>query len=148
MEDGMGSSSSSESGSLAFNHHALYNVTKVVVRNLNKIIDRNIYPVPEAERSNKKHRPIGMGVQGLADTFIQLRLPFDSPGARKLNKEIFETMYFAACTASMELAKEHGPYESYHGCPASEGKLQFDLWGVTPDSGRWDWGALKKEIKK
>ena len=148
MEDGRGSSSSSESGSLAFNHHALYNVTKVVVRNLNKIIDRNLYPVPEAERSNKKHRPIGMGVQGLADTFIQLRLPFDSPGARKLNKEIFETMYFAACTASMELAKEHGPYESYPGCPASEGKLQFDLWGVTPDSGRWDWGALKKEIKK
>lgn len=142
---GPGSKSRQE---LTFDHQALYNVTKVVVRNLNKVIDRNLYPVPEAERSNRRHRPIGLGVQGLADAFIKLRLPFDSPEARQTNKEIFETMYFAACEASMELAKKEGPYESYPGSPASQGKLQFDLWGVTPESGRWDWAGLKKEIAK
>merc|ERR1719446_1337037 len=93
-----------------------------------------------------KHRPIGLGVQGLADTFMKLKMPFESDAARVLNKQIFETIYFAACEASMELAKVEGPYETYQGSPASKGQLQFDLWGVTPKSGRWDWAALKAKI--
>lgn len=131
-----------------FDHQKLYEITKVVTRNLNKVIDVNYYPVPEARKSNMRHRPIGLGVQGLADAFIMMRYPFDSPEARKLNKDIFETIYFAAMESSMELAKEHGPYETYKGSPASKGIFQFDMWGVTPDSGRWDWDKLKQEVKK
>lgn len=125
----------------------LYEVTYQVTKNLNKIIDNNYYPVPEAEKSNLRHRPIGLGVQGLADAFMLLRLPFESEEARMLNKNIFETIYFAAMTASKDLAKKDGAYETFKGSPLSEGKFQFDLWGVKP-SGMWDWNKLRKEIKK
>lgn len=131
-----------------FDHQKLYEVTYTATKNLNKVIDRNYYPVVEAENSNKRHRPIGLGIQGLADTFLLMRLPFESAEARRLNKEIFETMYFAAMTASKDIAKEEGPYETFKGSPVSKGIFQFDMWGVTPDSGRWDWPALKKEVKK
>ncbi len=131
-----------------FNHERLYEVTKVITRNLNKIIDINYYPVPEAERSNKRHRPIGIGVQGLADAFIMLRMPFESEEARGLNEDIFETIYFAAMTASMELAKEQGAYETFKGSPLSKGIFQFDMWGVSPKSNRWDWNALRADVKK
>jgi ribonucleoside-diphosphate reductase alpha subunit len=131
-----------------FDHQKLYEITKVATRNLNKVIDVNYYPVPEAKKSNMRHRPIGLGVQGLADAFIMLRMPFDSPEARGLNKDIFETIYFAAMEASMEEAKKHGPYETFKGSPVSKGIFQFDMWGVTPDSGRWDWDALKREVKQ
>lgn len=131
-----------------FDHQKLYEVTKVITRNLNKIIDINYYPVPEAERSNKRHRPIGIGVQGLADVFIMLRMPFDSEEARGLNKDIFETIYYAAVEASMELAIEQGPYETFAGSPISQGIFQFDMWGVTPTSGRWDWESLREKVKK
>ena len=129
-----------------YDFQRLYEVTKVVTKNLNRVIDENYYPVPEAEYSNTKHRPIGIGVQGLADALILMRLPFESEGAKRLNKDIFETIYFAAVEASCELAAKDGHYESYPGSPASEGKLQFDLWGVTPDSGRWDWAGLKAKM--
>jgi len=132
----------------SFDHQKLFEVTQVATRNLNKVIDVNYYPVAEARNSNLRHRPIGLGVQGLADAFILLRMPFDSEEARGLNRDIFETIYFAALTASKDLAKEHGPYESYKGSPVSKGILQFDMWGVTPSSGRWNWEELKKEIKK
>jgi ribonucleoside-diphosphate reductase alpha chain len=128
-----------------FDHQRLYEVTKVATRNLNKVIDINYYPVPEARKSNMRHRPIGLGVQGLADAFIQLRMAFDSDEARQLNRDIFETIYYAACEASCELAEKHGAYETFAGSPASKGKLQFDLWGVTP-SARWDWASLKARI--
>ena len=131
-----------------FDHKDLYEVTYRVTKNLNRVIEVNLYPVPEAERSNKKHRPIGIGVQGLADAFVLMRYPFDSEEAAQLNAEIFETIYFAAMTASKDLAKEQGPYESYEGSPLSQGKFQFDLWGVSPSSGRWDWETLRKEVKK
>ena len=131
-----------------FDHQKLYEITKVVTRNLNKVIDVNYYPVPEARNSNMKHRPIGIGIQGLADAFIMLRMPFESDEAQGLNRDIFETIYYAAMETSMELATEHGPYETYEGSPVSEGIFQFDMWGVTPDSGRWDWDALKKKVKK
>lgn len=131
-----------------FDHEKLYEVTYTAAKNLNKVIDRNFYPVPEAEYSNKKHRPIGLGIQGLADTFLMLRMPFESDEAKGLNKDIFETMYFAAMTASKDLAIEEGPYETFKGSPVSKGIFQFDMWGVTPDSNRWDWTALKKEVKK
>lgn len=131
-----------------FDHQKLYEITKVVTRNLNKIIDINYYPVPEARNSNLRHRPIGIGVQGLADTFIMLRMPFDSPEARGLNKDIFETIYFAAMEASMEEAKKYGPYETFKGSPVSKGIFQFDMWGVTPSSGRWNWEKLKQEVKQ
>merc|ERR1712157_287039 len=124
----------------------LYEVVKVATRNLNKVIDRNYYPVEEARRSNMRHRPIGLGVQGLADAYMMMRLPFESEAAKRLNVDIFETIYFAACEASCELAEREGAYESYEGSPASQGKLQFDLWGRTPKSGRWDWSALKGKI--
>lgn len=130
-----------------FDHKKLFEVTKVVTQNLNKIIDVNYYPVEEARRSNLRHRPIGIGIQGLADTFILLRMPFDSKEAEKLNREIFETIYFAAMTASMELAKQHGPYETFKGSPVSEGIFQFDMWGEKP-SNRWDWNKLKEDVKK
>lgn len=128
-----------------FDFQKLYEVTKIVTRNLNKVIDGNYYPVPETENSNFKHRPIGLGVQGLADVFILLRMPFESEQARQLNKDIFETIYFAAMETSMELAKQQGPYESFKGSPLSEGKLQFDLWNVQP-SERWDWATLRKSV--
>ncbi len=131
-----------------FDHQKLYEITKVVTRNLNKVIDVNYYPVIEAKNSNMRHRPIGIGVQGLADVFILLRMPFDSPEARGLNTDIHETIYFAAMESSMELATEHGTYESYKGSPVSKGIFQFDMWGVTPSSGRWDWTTLKQEVKK
>jgi ribonucleoside-diphosphate reductase alpha chain len=131
-----------------FDHQRLYDITYVVTKNLNRIIDINYYPVPEAKRSNFRHRPIGIGVQGLADAFILMKYPFDSPEARKLNREIFETIYFAALTASKDLAIKFGPYETYKGSPVSKGIFQFDMWGVTPDSGRWDWNTLKQEVKK
>merc|ERR1719326_889201 len=121
-------------------------VSKVVTRNLNKVIDRNYYPIPEARRSNMRHRPVGIGVQGLADAFLMLKLPFESEPARRLNEDIFETIYFAACEASCELAEREGPYETYSGSPASKGELQFDLWCRKPKSGRWDWDRLKKRI--
>ncbi|MDF2456001.1 MAG: nrdA [Cytophagaceae bacterium] len=131
-----------------FDHQKLYDVTYVATKNLNKIIDINYYPVIEAERSNKRHRPIGLGVQGLADAFIMMRMPFDSPEAAGMNKDIFETIYYAAMTASMDLAKKLGPYETFKGSPVSKGIFQFDMWGVTPESGRYNWEALKKEVKK
>lgn len=125
----------------------LYKVARVVTRNLNKVIDVNFYPVKEAENSNMRHRPIGIGVQGLADAFIKMRLPFDSEEAKQLNKDIFETIYFAALTESNLMAQEDGPYETFKGSPASKGILQFDMWNVKP-SDRWDWKTLKKDIKK
>ncbi|MCY7349781.1 MAG: ribonucleoside-diphosphate reductase subunit alpha [Cytophagaceae bacterium] len=137
-----------ERGFLAFNHEKLAEVTKTATKNLNKIIDLNYYPVEEARRSNMRHRPIGLGVQGLADAFVLLRMPFESDEARQLNKDIFETIYFAAMTASMELAKKHGAYETFKGSPLSQGKFQFDLWGVKPESGRWDWDALREQVVK
>ncbi|MEQ6118713.1 ribonucleoside-diphosphate reductase subunit alpha [Reichenbachiella sp. MALMAid0571] len=130
-----------------FDHQKLYDITYVMTKNLNKVIDVNYYPVPEARNSNMKHRPIGIGIQGLADTFIMLRMPFDSPAARKLNKEIFETLYFAAMTASKDCAIAEGPYETFKGSPVSKGIFQFDMWNVTP-SDRWDWTSLKQEVKK
>jgi ribonucleoside-diphosphate reductase alpha chain len=133
-----------------FNHELLFNVTKRVTRNLNKVIDRNYYPVKEAENSNMRHRPVGLGVQGLADAFILLRMPFTSDEAKQLNQEIFETLYFAAVTASMEMAKEEGPYSSFKGSPISEGLFQHNLWNIKDEelSGRWDWAALRKEVVK
>jgi len=155
-----------------FNHQKLFNVVQVVTRNLNKIIDINFYPVKEAERSNLRHRPIGIGVQGLADTFLKLRLPFDSAQAQQLNRDIFETIYFGALTASNDLSKQLGPYETYAGSPVSQGTLelvldafsvthshgdmhcvylfcagilQYDMWNAKP-SDRWDWTALKAAI--
>jgi ribonucleoside-diphosphate reductase alpha chain len=130
-----------------FDHQKLYEVTKVATKNLNKIIDRNYYPIPEAQKSNMRHRPIGLGVQGLADVFMMLKVPFDSPEAAKLNREIFETIYFAAMTASCELAKEQGSYETFKGSPVSKGIFQFDMWGVNPTD-RWDWTSLKQDVKK
>merc|ERR1712190_38484 len=131
-----------------YDFKGLYEVVKVMTRNLNKVIERNYYPVEEARQSNMRHRPIGLGVQGLADAFMMMRLPFESEIAQKLNEDIFETIYFAACDASCELAERDGPYETYAGSPASNGKLQFDLWATTPKSGRWDWTALKAKIAK
>lgn len=133
-----------------FDHQKLYEVTYKVTKNLNRIIDRNYYPVPEARNSNMRHRPVGLGVQGLADTFIKLRLPFTSDEAKALNKDIFETIYFASLVASKDEAIQDGPYESYEGSPISQGKFQFNLWGVEEKSlsGRWDWSALRKDIKK
>jgi ribonucleoside-diphosphate reductase alpha chain len=131
-----------------FDHEALYNVTKRVTRNLNKVIDRNYYPVKEAENSNMRHRPVGLGVQGLADAFIMLRMPFTSDEAKTLNQEIFETLYFAAVTASMEMAKEEGPYSTFEGSPMSKGEFQYNMWGMKDEelSGRWDWSSLRKEV--
>ena len=133
-----------------FDHQSLFDVTVRVTKNLNRVIDRNYYPVKEAENSNFRHRPIGLGVQGLADTFIMLRLPFTSEKAKELNQEIFETLYFAAVTASAEEAKKDGPYETYKGSPMSKGEFQHNLWGIKDEelSGRWDWLALRKTVKK
>ncbi|TXI82082.1 MAG: ribonucleoside-diphosphate reductase subunit alpha [Flavobacteriales bacterium] len=130
-----------------FDHNKLFEVTYQLARNLNRVIDQNYYPIPEARRSNMRHRPIGIGVQGLADAFILMRHPFDSVEAKVLNREIFETIYYAALTASKDLAKEEGPYETYEGSPMSQGVLQFDMWGVKP-SDRWEWDVLRSEIEQ
>ncbi|WP_299818159.1 ribonucleoside-diphosphate reductase subunit alpha [uncultured Pontibacter sp.] len=129
-----------------FDHQKLFDVTYHVTLNLNKVIDINYYPVVEAQNSNMRHRPIGLGVQGLADTFIALRMPFESDEAKRLNEDIFETIYFASMTASKDLAKKQGPYETFKGSPLSKGQFQFDMWGVQPKSGRWDWEELRKEV--
>ncbi len=133
-----------------FDHKELFRITKRVTKNLNKVIDRNYYPVIEAENSNFRHRPIGLGVQGLADTFIMLRMPFTSDEAKKLNQDIFETLYYAAVTASMEEAQKDGPYQTYKGSPISEGEFQHNMWGIKDEelSGNWDWKKLRKEVKK
>lgn len=133
-------------GLSTYDHKKLYEVTKVITRNLNKVIDVNYYPVPEAEYSNKRHRPIGIGVQGLADAFMLLRMPFESDEARQLNKDIFETIYYAAMETSMELAIEEGKYETWEGSPISKGIFQFDMWNVTPTSGRWNWDTLREKV--
>ena len=133
---------------LTYDHQKLYEITKVITKNLNKVIDVNYYPVEEARNSNMRHRPIGIGVQGLADTFILMRHAFDSPEAKQLNAEIFETIYFAAMESSMEIAQKEGPYKTYQGSPVSKGIFQFDMWGVVPSSKRWDWTKLKREVKK
>jgi ribonucleoside-diphosphate reductase alpha chain len=122
----------------AFNFDKLYEIAQVATRNLNKVIDINYYPIPEAAKSNFRHRPIGLGVQGLADVFILMRYAFDSPEAKQLNRDIFETIYFAAVTESCNLAEQFGAYESFPGSPMSKGQFQFDMWGETP-SKRWDW---------
>ena len=129
-----------------FDHKLLYDVTYHATGNLNRVIDVNFYPVEEARNSNMRHRPIGLGVQGLADTFAMLGLSFESDGAKKLNKEIFETIYFASCSASKDAAIKEGAYSSFEGSPASQGILQFDLWDMNEHSGRWDWDSLKAEI--
>jgi ribonucleoside-diphosphate reductase alpha chain len=130
-----------------FDHDKLFEVTYQATLNLNKIIDENYYPVEEAKNSNLRHRPIGLGVQGLADAFILLGLPFESEEARALNREIFETIYFASMTASKDLAIKEGPYSTFEGSPVSKGVFQFDMWGVTP-SARWEWDLLKEEVKQ
>ena len=131
----------------SFDHNKLFEVTYQATVNLNRIIDENYYPVEDARRSNMRHRPIGLGVQGLADTFILMGFPFESVEARNLNREIFETIYFAAMTASKDQAIEFGTYETYAGSPVSQGVFQYDMWGVTP-SNRWEWSLLKEEVKK
>ena len=130
-----------------FDHDKLFEVTYQATINLNRIIDGNYYPVEEARKSNMRHRPIGLGVQGLADAFIMMRFPFESEEARALNREIFETIYYAAMTASKDLAKVEGPYETFEGSPVSQGIFQYDMWGVTPTS-RWEWDLLKEEVKQ
>ena len=129
-----------------FDHKLLYDVTYHATGNLNRVIDVNFYPVEEARNSNMRHRPIGLGVQGLADTFAMLGLSFESDEAKKLNKEIFETIYFASCSASKDAAIKEGAYSTFKGSPASQGILQFDLWDMNEHSGRWDWDSLKQEI--
>lgn len=145
-----GKVASKDKSKRSYDFKALYDVAYQATVSLNKVIDVNYYPVKEAEYSNLRHRPIGLGVQGLADTFAMLALPFDSELARVLNRDIFETIYFAAMTASKDLAKEHGAYESFEGSPVSRGEFQFDMWGISEDSlsGRWDWKSLKKEVVK
>ena len=142
--------SENEKGEKFFNHKKLYDVTRKVIRNLDTVIDRNYYPVKEAENSNFRHRPVGLGVQGLADAFIMLRLPFTSEAAKKLNQDIFETLYFASVQSSMEIAKAKEPYSTYKGSPMSEGEFQFNMWGINEDelSGNWDWKKLRKNVLK
>ena len=130
-----------------FNYESLHAISRLVTRNLNRVIDKNFYPVPEAENSNKRHRPIAIGVQGLADVFMMMGLAFDSPKAREINKLIFETIYHASLLESCKMAEEEGPYETFQGSPASQGILQFDAWGVTPSNYK-DWDDVKEAIKK
>ena len=139
-----------EKGNKFFNHQRLFEVTKKITRNLDTVIDRNYYPVIEAQNSNFRHRPIGLGIQGLADAFIMLRMPFTSDEAKKLNQDIFETIYFAAVTSSMEIAKNKEPYSTFKGSPMSQGEFQFNMWGVSENdlSGNWDWVALRKQVMK
>lgn len=136
-----------DEASQKFNFEKLHEITRVITKNLNKIIDINYYPVKEAENSNFRHRPIGIGVQGLADAYMMLRMPFDSAEAKQLNKDIFETIYHASVTESNALAAKDGVYQSYEGSPASKGILQYDMWGVTP-SDRYDWAKTKEDIKR
>ena len=131
-----------------YDHQALYDVVYRMTKNLNRIIDINYYPVPEAKNSNMRHRPIGLGVQGLADTFFLMRLPYESDEALALNNEIFETIYYAACKASIDMAKEDGAYSTYEGSPIQQGQFQFDLWGVKPTNKHFDWEILRKEVKE
>ena len=142
--------SEDQNGKKYFNHKKLFDITKKVTRNLDTVIDRNYYPVIEAENSNLRHRPIGLGIQGLADAFIMLRLPFTSDEAKQLNQDIFETLYFAAVTSSMEIAKAKEPYSTFKGSPMSEGEFQYNMWNVSDDdlSGRWDWKKLRKNVMK
>ena len=142
--------SEGKDGKKFFDHKRLFAVTKKVIRNLDTVIDRNYYPVKEAENSNLRHRPVGLGIQGLADAFIMLRMPFTSDEAKKLNQDIFETLYFAAVTSSMEIAKAKEPYSTYKGSPISQGEFQFNMWGVKEEdlSGNWNWSKLRKDIKK
>ena len=142
--------SEDKEGNKFFDHKKLLKVTKKITRNLDTVIERNYYPVKEAENSNLRHRPVGLGVQGLADTFIQLRMPFTSDEAKQLNQEIFETIYFAAVTSSMEMAKTKGAYSTFKGSPMSEGQFQFNMWNISEDdlSGRWNWKALRKNVVK
>ncbi|PKH49977.1 ribonucleoside-diphosphate reductase subunit alpha [Tenacibaculum sp. Bg11-29] len=137
-----------ENGSKFFDHNELFKVTKKVIRNLDTVIDRNYYPVVEAENSNVRHRPVGLGIQGLADAFIMLRMPFTSDAAKKLNQEIFETLYFASVTSSMEMAKAKEPYSTFKGSPMSQGEFQHNMWGVKEEelSGRWDWNSLRTQV--
>ncbi|SNR17672.1 ribonucleoside-diphosphate reductase subunit alpha [Tenacibaculum jejuense] len=137
-----------ENGNKFFDHDKLFDVTKKVIRNLDTVIDENFYPVVEAENSNTRHRPVGLGIQGLADAFIMLRLPFTSEEAKKLNQEIFETLYFAAVTSSKDMAKNKGTYSTFKGSPMSEGEFQYNMWGIKDEdlSGRWDWKSLRKEV--
>mmetsp|Transcript_67022 Transcript_67022/g.178779 ORF Transcript_67022/g.178779 Transcript_67022/m.178779 type:complete len:720 (-) Transcript_67022:183-2342(-) len=130
----------------SFDFERLCEVARVATKNLNKVIDLNYYPVEEARRSNMRHRPIGLGVQGLADAFMLMKMPFESEEAQEMNRRIFETIYYGAVDASCELAEKNGVYETYPGSPASQGQLQFDLWGVTPSSGLWDWAAVKERV--
>lgn len=130
-----------------FNHQKLFDIARTITKNLNRIMDDNNYPIQDAKKSNLRHRPIGIGVQGLADVFILLKMPFESLEARQLNREIFETIYFGAMTASKDLAKEQGPYETYAGSPVSQGIFQYDLWDVQPGP-RWNWTGLKEEVAK
>ena len=136
-----------DADSKTFDHNKLFDVAYQLTKNLNKVIDVNYYPVIEAENSNMRHRPVGIGVQGLADAFILMLFPFDSAEAKKLNSEIFETIYYAAVTASKDLAKLEGPYSTFEGSPMSQGIFQFDMWGVKP-SKRWEWDVLKDEVKE
>lgn len=131
-----------------FDYEKLVDVSRVVTRNLNKVIDVNFYPTEKTKTSNMRHRPIGIGVQGLADVFARMDLPFHSDSARQINRDIFESIYYGAVYESVELARKHGSYESYEGSPASEGKLQFDLWNVKPGNTRYDWASLKRRMKK
>jgi ribonucleoside-diphosphate reductase alpha chain len=132
---------------LVFDFALLERMTRVATFNINRIIDINYYPTEKTRRSNLRHRPIGLGVQGLADVFMRLGLPFDSPGARELNLHIFETIYYSALSESCSLAKAEGAYETFAGSPASEGRLQYDLWGREPTAGRHDWAQLKADIR-
>jgi ribonucleoside-diphosphate reductase alpha chain len=133
-----------------FNHELLYEYTYQVVKNLNNVIDLNFYPTEETKNSNMKHRPVGLGIQGLADVFCMLKLPFESDEADKLQTDIFETIYFAALTSSKDLAKENGAYSTFEGSPLSKGIFQYELWGKSDKdtSGRWDWKSLRKEVVK
>ena len=138
----------SSSGEAEFNYEKLHEVVKVVIKNLNRVIDVNYYPTPKTELSNKRHRPVGLGVQGLADVFIMHGLPFASDGARQMNKMIFETIYHAAVERSCELAEIDGAYSTFEGSPASKGILQFDHWNIQPGNDRYDWDSLREQVKK
>jgi ribonucleoside-diphosphate reductase alpha subunit len=131
-----------------YNYEKLYKISKIVTKNLNKVIDKTFYPLKETEVSNKRHRPIGIGVQGLADVYALMNISFDSDEAKEINKKIFETIYYGALTMSMELSEKYGSYDSYNESPISKGLLQFDLWNVVPSSGLWSWEELKEKIKK
>lgn len=129
-----------------FDYEKLHYVTKRITRNLNRVIDENYYPVAEAKNSNLKHRPIGIGAQGMADALQMMKVAFEDKKAVEINELIFETIYHASMETSMELAKEQGPYSSFKGSPLSEGKFQFDLWGKKPASTRYDWQKLRQDV--